>query len=342
MSDDFDPLSHLKQAYLPAIEAELKQAVTSIKARGEESLYDMLSYHMGWQVDESGQEVRGKRIRPLLLLLTISAAGGPWMVGLPAASAVELVHNFSLIHDDIEDNSPLRHGRPTLWKLWGIPQAINAGDAMFSLAHLEIMRIEKSTSAEIAFQAVRMLLSTCLHLTQGQHLDLHYENRNDLTETDYWQMISGKTAALISTCTHLGSLIAGASSERQEQYGEFGRLLGLAFQVQDDLLGIWGDAALTGKSTQSDLVTRKKTLPVLYGLSKRSAFAKRWETGTIQVEDIAEITHLLEAEGGRTYTEQLANQLTQQAIDSLEATQPDGIAGIALRQLTNQLLARTA
>ena len=340
MNSPIDALKIISQQYLPAIEEHLVHSLTRASTNQSEVLHDMLAYHMGWQGEGAGAEARGKRIRPLLVLLSNAAAGGDWERGLPAASAVELVHNFSLIHDDIEDNSPLRRGRLTVWKLWGIPQAINAGDAMFALAHLEILRLQETTSASIAIQAVRLLLNTCLRLTQGQYLDLSYENRPKLSLDDYWLMIAGKTATLIATCARLGALIAGGSEELQELYWNFGRTLGLAFQVQDDLLGIWGEAELTGKSATSDLVTGKKSLPILFGLSQKGMFAQRWLQGPINEEEGADVARLLEQDGGRAYAEKIAEQLTNQALETMEQAQLEGLAGSALRQLTNQLLNR--
>lgn len=334
------PYTQLIQEYLAAIELELSEGI-KLTAQDELSvMHAMLRYHMGWEGEGANNEARGKRIRPLLVLLSCTACSGDWKLALPAASAVELVHNFSLIHDDIEDNSPLRRGRPTLWKLYGIPQAINAGDAMFALAHLEILKLEKVLSPGDTLRAVTLLQQTCLRLTQGQYLDLSYENRSNLNLNDYWSMISGKTAALLATSTHLGALVAGADNERQSHYSEFGRYLGLAFQARDDMLGIWGDAALMGKSSESDLLTGKKTLPVLFGLSKNSTFAKRWSKGSIAPEEVADIAHLLEDEGARSYCEQISSQLTDQAIATLDLAKPIGIAKETLRYLTEMLLSR--
>jgi geranylgeranyl diphosphate synthase type I len=243
-------LETLMQACLPAIEAELQRAVDRTGGTGLEELRNMLAYHMGWEGEDAGPEARGKRIRPLLVLLAAASAGGEWQPALPAASAVELVHNFSLIHDDIEDNSPLRRGRLTIWKKWGTPQAINAGDTMFTLAYLEILRLQETTSPSVALQAVRILHQTCLFLTQGQYLDLSYEERKDLSEADYWPMVSGKTGALLAACAELGALAALAKPAVRRNYHQFGRALGLAFQAQDDLLGIWGNSELTGKSAE--------------------------------------------------------------------------------------------
>ena len=334
------PLEELVQTFLPAIEEELHKVVERAKGPDLNLLHHMLAYHLGWEGEKAGPEARGKRIRPILLLLTTAAAGGDWREALPTAAAVELIHNFSLIHDDIEDNSPVRRGRPTLWKLWGVPQAINAGDALFSLAHLALLETSKNTSSDITLRASRLLLDTCLHLTQGQYLDISYELRGDLTLHAYWPMVKGKTAALLATCTELGALVAGANPMVCTAYREFGHALGLAFQVLDDLLGIWGDAALTGKSAESDLLSGKKSLPVLYGLSQAGDFAARWSRGPITADEVPFFASLLEREGAHTYTRECANDLTGQALEALERAQPQGDAGQALQILAHQLLNR--
>ena len=330
----------ITQTFLDAIENELQQAVKRANNFGNTKLHDMLAYHMGWQGDRKNVETRGKRIRPLLVLLSCTAAGGDWSCALPGATAVELVHNFSLIHDDIEDHSPLRRGRPTIWKKWGIPQAINTGDAMFALAHLEAVRLSKTVSPLIALKAVEILQSTCLHLTQGQYLDLSYESKNDLTINDYWQMIEGKTAALMAVCAELGALVAYLDDKESSIYHKFGWMLGLAFQVQDDLLGIWGNSRLTGKSSQSDLVTGKITLPVLYGLSKADKFAARWKLGPIHPGEVNEIANLLEIEGGKEFAQSQVNHFVNEALSSLEQARPSGIAGEALKNLAVSLVNR--
>ncbi len=337
-----DSLEGNTQAYLDAIEAELKQAVTRANDFGNSRLYEMLAYHMGWESNPGDPLARGKRIRPLLVLLCCAAAGGEWQRALPAASAVELVHNFSLIHDDIEDQSPFRRGRLTLWKKWGIPQAINSGDAMFALAHLEAIRLSRTVSAEIAMKAVELLQYTCLHLTHGQFLDLSYETRNDLSIPDYWHMVEGKTAALIAASTELGALSAFCGDQICLLYRNFGRSLGLAFQAQDDWLGIWGNSSLTGKSSQSDLVTGKITLPVIFGLSQAGDFARRWKAGPILHAQVPEIIELLEAEGGKKFSEEQAKIHLNDAIAALANTRPQSLAGETLRNLAVSLVNRQA
>ncbi len=325
---------------LSAIEEELHQVVNLADGPGLQPLYAMMAYHLGWEGEGAGPDAAGKRIRPLLVLLTNAAAGGTWENALPAAAAVELVHNFSLIHDDIEDNSPIRRGRPTVWKKWGIAQAINTGDAMFTLAHLSIHRLSANNPDNVVLTAGRVLQETCLQLTQGQYLDIAYETRGNLTLEAYWPMVSGKTAALLASCTQLGALLAGVSSAQVNTYRDFGYSLGLAFQVQDDLLGIWGDTELTGKSADSDLLTGKKSLPVLYGLNQQGDFTRRWSKGSITESEVPALAAQLEAVGARTFTLDTANQLTNQALNALDSASPQGEAGDALRTLTWRLLGR--
>lgn len=334
------PLETLTRTMIPAIEAELRQVVHQVNDDGLQEMHTMLAYHLGWEGEGAGPEASGKRIRPLLVLLSAASAGGDWKKALPAAASVELVHNFSLIHDDIEDNSPLRRGRPTVWKKWGIPQAINAGDAMFTLAHIALLRLEGITEPQIILRATRLLQDTCLQLTQGQYLDISYENRKDLTMDSYWPMVGGKTAALLSACTKIGAIVAGGNPEICDAYGDFGTYLGFAFQAQDDLLGIWGDAALTGKSSESDLVSGKKSLPVLYGLSHNGRFASRWRQGPILGSEVKDLADMLEAEGGRSFTQEAAEKMTDRALKALENAKPQGKSGEALKVLALRLLGR--
>jgi geranylgeranyl diphosphate synthase type I len=330
----------LIQTYLPSIEEALSEAVERANGSGLEDLHQMMAYHMGWIGEGAGSKTSGKRIRPLLVLLTTQAAGGNWQQALPAAVAVELIHNFSLIHDDIEDNSPLRRGRPTVWKKWSIPLAINTGDAMFTLAHLAMLDLQKNNNSRTTLEAVNILQNSCLHLTMGQHLDISYEEKNILPIKAYWPMIQGKTAALISACTELGALIADVDKSTRNAYRNFGRDLGLAFQALDDILGIWGDSVKTGKSTASDLVAGKKSLPVLFGLAQNGDFARRWLSGPLTLDEVPALANQLELEGARDYAQNQANQLTDVALNALEQAQPQGEAGQVLTQLAHTLLQR--
>jgi geranylgeranyl diphosphate synthase type I len=282
-----------------------------------------------------------------MVLLTCLASSGAegkdetWQSALPAAAAVELVHNFSLVHDDIQDNSPKRRGRDTVWAKWGAPMAINVGDALFVMSNQAIMDLKNKYPAETVVKVAEILHNTCLDLTRGQFLDMSYEERNDLKVEDYWPMISGKTAALLSACCHIGAVLGGADEEKEESYRSFGHYLGLAFQVQDDILGIWGDEKVTGKSVASDLVEGKNSLPVLIGLGKKRKFAERWANGPIQPEEVEQLARLLASEGGYGEAKEASIQMTDMAINSLREADPQGEAGEALFELTNKLLNRS-
>jgi geranylgeranyl diphosphate synthase type I len=333
-------LSTLSATYLPAIEAELQHQVNRLNEPIYAPFYEMLTYHMGWSGEGAGPEASGKRIRPLLVLLACAASGGEWQGAMPAAAAIELIHNFSLVHDDIQDNSDKRRGRPTVWKIWGMPIGINAGDALFVIAQQALFDLHRHHPAETVLQAARVFHQACLDLTKGQYLDLSYENRTDLQESDYWAMVAGKTAALISACAQIGALLGGSSPDLQEAYRDFGHYLGLAFQVQDDILGIWGNEALTGKSAASDLLEGKKSLPVLYGLRRGGAFAKRWLEGPIRPDEVAALAEELAREGARLRAQEAADQMTDLALQSLRRAEPQGEAGEALFELTGKLLGR--
>ncbi len=330
--------------YLSAIESELKRQVSRLDEPHTRPFHEMLTYHMGWTGDGAGPDATGKRIRPLMVLLTVAACedtgNTEWLRATPAAAAVELVHNFSLVHDDIQDNSEKRRGRTTTWKIWGAPMAINVGDALFVMSNQAIMDLREHYPAETVTQAATVLHNTCLDLTRGQFLDMSYEERNDLGVEDYWPMVAGKTAALLSACCHIGSILGGADESKQDAYRSFGHALGMAFQVQDDILGIWGDEAITGKSAASDLLEGKKSLPVLHGLGQGSQFAERWAKGPIKPSEVEEMANLLANEGAYEATYALSEQMTTLALNNLREADPKGDAGEALFELANKLLKR--
>jgi len=327
---------------LPPIEQELQKQIARLDAPRTQPFHEMLTYHMGWTGEGAGPEAAGKRLRPLLVLLTVAGCGADWHAALPAAAAVELVHNFSLVHDDIQDNSEKRRGRPTTWVQWGAPMAINAGDALFVLSNLALTDLSENYPPEMVVKVSKILHQTCLDLTLGQFMDMAYEDRLDVKVEDYWPMISGKTAALLSACCHIGAILGGADEALEETYRSFGHYLGLAFQVQDDILGIWGDENVTGKSAASDLIEGKKTLPVLVGLNKKSQFAARWAKGPIKQEEVEYVATLLANEGAYAYAYEAAKQMTDMALNNLREADPQGEAGEALLELVEKLLSRNA
>ena len=325
---------------LPAIEDELKQQVARLDEPRTRAFHEMLTYHMGWTGEGAGPSAAGKRIRPLMLLLVTASCDAEWQRATPAAAAIELVHNFSLVHDDIQDNSEKRRGRPTAWTIWGAPMAINIGDSLFVLSNQAIMDLQEQYPANSVVKAATILHETCLNLTRGQFLDMSYENRTDLSVEDYWPMVAGKTASLLSAACYIGSILGGADEGTQNAYRSFGHALGMAFQVQDDILGIWGDEAITGKSAASDLLEGKKSLPVLFGLSKNGAFKERWLAGPIQPNEVEDVAQMLASEGAYEYTYDLSEQMTMLALNNLREADPMGEAGVALSELADMLLKR--
>jgi geranylgeranyl diphosphate synthase type I len=322
------------------IEEQLKIQIAKLDEPTTRHFHEMLTYQMGWTGEGAGPGATGKRIRSLLLLLVISGCGEQWLRAAPAAAAVELVHNFSLVHDDIQDQSETRRGRTTIWMQWGQAMAINVGDALFVLSNLAMMDLSNQYPEETMTKAASVLHNTCLDLTRGQFLDMSYETREDLAIEEYWPMIAGKTASLLSACCHIGAILGKADESTQDAYRSFGHSLGLAFQVQDDILGIWGDEALTGKSAASDLLVGKKTLPILYGLKQGGEFARRWHRGAIQPDEVEQMAELLASEGAYEYTYDISKQMTSLALNNLREADPQGQAGEALMNLANELISR--
>jgi len=330
-------------SYRDTVRVEIRKAIDSCPS----VLCNMLRYHMGWQ-DEHGHfcsRESGKFIRSTLCLLSCQAVGGDTSQVMPAAAAVELIHNFSLIHDDIEDASDERHHRPTVWKLWGQSQAINAGDAMFTLAYLALLKLkEKGITDEKVASSTEMLGLACLELCEGQYLDVEYENRLDITTEVYLDMAVRKTAALFAVSTSLGAYLGSEDSKLVDFFHLFGKELGIAYQIYDDILGIWGMEKSIGKSV-SDISQRKKTLPVVYGLQNsegeaRKRLQKLYSQKSIEGEDMAEVTKILDQLGARDYAENLAEQHYHKALAYLEATWLDISRQAPLKEIACFLLNR--
>jgi geranylgeranyl diphosphate synthase type I len=337
---DLSPIAHFAGITRPALREVLAKVIAQAGDHGTPELQEMITYQMGWTGENAGPKAEGKQLRGLFCLLVCQAAGGDWQDALPAAAAIELIHNFSLIHDDIEDNDQLRRGRPTVWKMWGEAQAINTGDAMFALANASLLNLAEKVPLSAVLEAGKRFHTTCLRLTQGQHLDIAFEDLDLIELETYWQMVGGKTAALLAFSMEAGALCAGADQDIVTHYHDFGRNLGIAFQIKDDILGIWGEEERTGKSTTGDLVSRKKTLPVLYGLNQKKGFYEAWISGEINQEKALLMADTLEAEGGLAYAEREADRLTELALKSLEKAQPQGEAGKILADTTSALLNR--
>jgi len=342
-------MTHDARPYLEAIEQELRASLAPTSQRAS-NLYGMMRYHLGWADAgfRANPSPRGKRIRPLLCLLACEAVSGEWRRALPAACALELVHNFSLIHDDIEDQSETRRHRPTVWALWGVAQALNTGDAMWAISHLCCHRLsDEGYPPDTVLRVVCTLDRTCLSLCTGQYLDLQFESLDSVSLADYEAMIEGKTAALISASLRIGALLGGANDEIVERFAQAGRELGLTFQVVDDILGIWGDSGVTGKSAATDIVSRKKTLPVLYAQTWETErghddLASLYAAGEILPEDVDRVLALLDRAGAREYAQRRAREHLSRALTHLHVTQIGRPAMRALERMARDLLTRTS
>lgn len=331
------------QRYAADLDATLR-GIVALLSNDTPGFSVMARYAMGW-VDETDQpysQPTGKRIRPLFLLLCTEAAGGDWRQALPAAAAVELLHNFSLIHDDIQDDSPIRHGRPTVWKTWGHSNAINAGDALFSLAYCALENLSGTGVApETLVKIWHIFNKTNLELTRGQHLDMRFEKQNRVSVEDYISMITGKSAALLGACAEIGALIATDNDKLAEKYASFAINMGIAFQIRDDILGIWGNPDLTGKSTATDIISRKKSLPVLYALTKSKTLAEIYQQEQLSDEDVAEAVAILDTLVAQEYAQQTESRFYEQAIQALNQAEPKGDASNWLRQFVDILFQRS-
>jgi len=297
-----------------------------------------MRYHLGW-VDASLAPVSsntGKLLRPTLLLLAYEAAGA-WELAstdstdtthlrraLPIAIAVELTHNFTLIHDDIEDGDAERRHRPTLWKLWGVPQAINTGDGMFALSRQILWdALETGVEHALVTRLGTILDRTVQTVAEGQYLDLSFETRQDVSVAMYVDMIRRKTAALMSCAAEMGAVLGTGDQETIECLRAFGLAIGIAFQVRDDILGIWASTSELGKTAAGDVYRRKKSLPILHALehaSEQDQQALRTlyqQEGAITQEQLDTILTILERTQTRSYCRVFLSEQCQFAYAAL-------------------------
>lgn len=333
----------------PAIQAAMRDAFPAAEARVAR-FYTMQHYQLGWCEPDGSPASHdpGKLLRPQLAMLACQVAGGDVAHALPLAAGIQLVHDFSLIHDDIEDNSDTRRGRTTVWKEWGLAQGINAGDGMFVVAHLALHRMANAgVLPAVALEVLRRFDQTILTICEGQFLDLSHEGRLDIGEDDYLAMISRKTAALIAAAAGLGAIVGGASLENAKALFDFGQHLGLAFQIQDDLLGIWGDPEVTGKPRAADLYQRKLSLPVIHALrhsDERDVLARIYGQAPLNDADAGTALLVLDGAGSRGYTAGVAATYHHEAVAALDRLRPEGAAGQraldTIRTLTDGLLGR--
>jgi len=325
---------------------DIEAQMSSVLDQGDDHarpLYEMLAYHLGLDAPTGP---RGKRMRPLLGLLAYQSLTGDYRPALPGAAAVELGHNFSLVHDDIEDADVERRHRPTLWAIWGVPLAINAGDALIALSRLALYPLLERFSERRVLALMRVYDQTCLELCEGQYLDISFERRPDVTVEAYLEMIGKKTASLIGAGVQAGAILATDDAETVEAYRRFGFALGMAFQIADDVKGTFWASSESGKPEAGDVRKRKKTLPLvwalehaspedrdrlraIYGAGIRATDGRGPSTASddqLSDADVTEILAILERCGAREHTLGEARRYRDVALGHLEALpcRPEG------------------
>ncbi|HEY2793572.1 MAG TPA: polyprenyl synthetase family protein [Micromonosporaceae bacterium] len=288
-------LDRSREQLVPALQAAIGRLDPSTRLHA--------SYHMGW-CDADGAPVTsggGKAVRPALALLGAEAVGAAGSVGLPGAVAVELIHNFSLLHDDLLDGDTERRHRKTVWAIWGAGAAILAGDSMLALAHEIVLESPSASAGKAAY----LLATTTRELTRGQVQDLAFEHRQDVTLEECIDMAGGKTGSLLAASAAIGAVLADAPAATVAALTTFGAQIGIAFQLVDDVLGIWGDPEVTGKPVHSDLRSRKKSLPVTYAIedTQYGPELRTWlaAPGEPDLDSVRHTAAALEAAGGRDW-----------------------------------------
>lgn len=320
------------------VEPALRRAVDGLPA----PLRHVAGYHFGWW-DEQGRPATagGKTLRPALVLLSAEAAGGSADRAVPAAVAVEMVHNFTLLHDDVIDGDAERRHRPTAWRIFGSAAAILAGDALVARA-IELLAIRGD---RVARRATGLLGQATQEVLGGQSADVEFERRDDVAMAECVTMAQAKTSALLRVACELGALYGGAGPERVARFADFGGGLGLAFQHVDDLLGIWGDPSATGKPVHSDLLSRKKTLPVVAALTSGTPAGRELAelyhgTAPLTEAEAVRAAELVEGAGGRQWSRTQADELVDRARGHLAAADPSPRAAAELDALARLITHR--
>jgi geranylgeranyl diphosphate synthase type I len=318
-------------AFLVRFERELEETVTAFLAVADGSpVADQVRWHFGIGCDDVR---RGKRLRPRLLVDVALAEGGSIEEALDAAVAVECLHNYSLVHDDIEDRDELRHGRPTVWARFGLGHGINAGDSMCAVSYLTLLRNSAGMAPERLMTMARVLHAANFAMCVGQGEDIAFETAAHVTMDGYLAMIEGKTAALFGAACELGALCAGVDAVRASAYGSLGRAYGRAFQIRDDLLGVWASRSETGKSHAADLACRKWSFPIVWALggppsAARTIVADYYRSFVDRGTDVESVVRALDELGARDAAEAAMREHLLDAQHTADRFALDGAAAV--------------
>ena len=318
--------------YRSHLEGALADAVPALE---DHPINALLRYHLGWS-DRQGipsptPASQGKALRPTLCMFACDAFSGQLSHAAPAAAALELIHNFSLIHDDIQDRGYERRHQPTVWAVWDTPRALVAGDSMQSLGDFTSIRATDSINPATAIRVSGLVTESYLEMIEGQCRDLQFEQRETIGTDEYLDMIALKTGALIRSSLVVGAVLGTEDSETIEGVARFGRAIGRLFQIRDDYLGIWGDDAITGKSTDSDIVQRKKSYPIVYAFQKaagshQTELSRLYSKETLDEPDVDRVLDILEYIGAAGETDALTELTAEEARASLTVLELPGWA----------------
>ena len=326
----------------------ISDALHSSLSTGGLRVHDMLRYYMGW-VDVDGNPciaTEGKALRPTLCLFACEASGGSIKEAIPIAVSLELIHNFSLIHDDIQDRDETRHHRPTLWSVWGIPEALVAGNVLRAIADVSLEHLEhEGVEPDRALDSVGLLTEAYLEMIEGQHMDISYEGRPDIGMQDYMTMISRKTGALIRCSMNLGAVIGTRNEATVDAFRSCGKSLGYVFQIRDDVLGVWGDEEVTGKPVGADIQRKKNSFPVVYAMSAASDDDRRTLTDIyrqerITADDVERVLLIMDGIGVRDHAQSLAAEHCDRALEAVSSIEMAPGTRRELEELAHFLLVR--
>lgn len=296
-------------------------------------LYEPIAYTM---------DLGGKRLRPALVLMACEAMGGDVKKAIKPAVGLELFHNFTLLHDDVMDNADVRRGKPTVHRRWNDNTAILSGDAMLTMSNQYVAQVEPAVLPEI----MRLFNQTAMEIYEGQQYDMDFEVRNNVTLEEYIDMIRLKTSVLIGCACKMGALIAGASEANAQALYETGLYLGLAFQLQDDVLDVWGDEATFGKAIGSDIMNNKKTFLLIGAMQKAQGDdaneLRRWINNdyALRSEKVPAVTALYERLGMREAADEAIKRYDDMAFDALSKAEMSDEAREAFVQLIKGLVDR--
>jgi len=330
------PISQF-EPHLNALEAEMKDVFAS----REGFLYDLLRYHMGWTDQQGTPQDSPPRphFQSMLTMVCCQALSGDYSDSLPAAAGIEFVHNYTLVHGDVQSNRAVSEDRPSVWWVWGPAQAINAGDGLHALGRNTIMRLaQRGIPPERVLPAVTSLDKACLALCEGQYMDLEFQEKLMVTSADYHDMIGRKTGALTGCATELGAIAAGVDDDVRAAYQKMGQGLGMAWQISLDIADLWGRR--DDGMTSSNMLNKKKSLPLIYALENSSLADKRalgnvYMKRVLQPEDVTQVIGILDQAGARQFAESRARELAEEALSGTGLA-AEGLG--PLRDLTNWAL----